>query len=371
MRSKKIIIISRAIYPANYPRSFRATELAIEMARCGHDVSLYGVLGRYDYKDFEKKYNVKIKNICKPLFSTLNSDGKSRNSFLDEVLHRALKRPLEFPDIELAFHIPRILRTNRDVDLLISVAIPFPLHWGCALAKQMNSKKFPHVWVADCGDPYMGNFVSNAKPFFYFKYIEKWFCKHADYLSVPIKKAQDGYYKEFHSKIKVIPQGFRFDLKRPEVDDQMNPIPTFAYAGTFYSKFRDPTRFLDYLCTLATPFKFVVFTNTKSLLSPFSLKLGKKLEIRDYLPRDVLLSFLCKMDFLVNFDNGTTIQSPSKLIDYALSNRPILSLTSAFNEQRIFEEFMQKDYRERFIVQDLKKYHISNVVDQFIKLVDI
>src|SRR5690606_30622624 len=107
---------------------------------------------------------------------------------------------------------------------------------------------FPKNWIADCGDPFMGNkFRTRA---FYFKYVEKWFCRKADFLSVPIEGAIQAYYPEFKEKIKVIPQGFNFkDFAIPESVPN-NPLPTFIYAGTFYPGLRDPTSFLEYLATL-------------------------------------------------------------------------------------------------------------------------
>jgi len=63
------------------------------------------------------------------------------------------------------------------------------------------------------------------------------------------------------------------------------------------------------------------------LIKPYFTKLGKKIEVRDFVPRDQLLIALRKMDFLINFENGTSVQSPSKLIDYAIVKKPILSIS--------------------------------------------
>ena len=40
MDKKKILIVTRAFYPTQSPRSFRATELAKELYRQGHDVTV-------------------------------------------------------------------------------------------------------------------------------------------------------------------------------------------------------------------------------------------------------------------------------------------------------------------------------------------
>jgi len=301
MNKKRILIISQVFHPYISPRSFRATELAKELARQGNDVTVYTVLGKYDYARYEQEHKIKIKNIGRMLFGPLKNFVMGQKSILDFILEKMFRRLLEFPDIELMFKIPRILKTEKNIDLLISIAIPYPIHWGCALAKSMYKESFPGTWAADCGDPYMGNKVAK-KPFFYFKYVEKWFCRKTDYIVVPIAGAIGAYYPEFHKKIKVIPQGFRFDSINLALNKTNNKVPTFAYAGSLYKRVRDPSMFLAYLANLDSEFKFILYTSSRDLITPFCKKLGAKIEIRNNIPRDQLLSVLSQMDFLVNFE---------------------------------------------------------------------
>ena len=51
---KSILIISQHIFPKQTPRAHRTTELAIELSRQGYDVTVYAVLGKYNYYDFAK-----------------------------------------------------------------------------------------------------------------------------------------------------------------------------------------------------------------------------------------------------------------------------------------------------------------------------
>jgi len=276
MDKKKILIITQRFFPAPSPRSYRATELAKEMARQGHDVTVYAVLGNFNYSSFEKEFNLKIRNIGKPCFAILNSDNYVRHTFLDRALRKILNSIVEFPDIELTFKMFRILKVEKNVDLLITVTNPHPINWGCALTKHINKRIFPKIWIADCGDPYMGNAIRKHPPYFYFKYIEKGFCRMADFISVPFEGAIDAYYPEFHEKIKVIPQGFEFDQSNYNNEPPKNLIPTFAYAGTFIKGYRDPTMFLEYLATIHVQFKFIIFTSDISLIEPFIEKLKGK-----------------------------------------------------------------------------------------------
>ena len=364
----KIVILSRWIYPSNMPRATRANELAIELARQGHDVILYGELGEYDYSSFEQKHHVKLKHIKNLIFSTFGFDGIPIFSMSAGILRKLFGRIIEFPDIQLMFKIPKIIELEKGVDILISIAMPYPIHWGCALAKSINKKGFPKIWVADCGDPYMGNKCATKMPPFYFKYIEKWFCREADYLSVPLTGAIEGYYAEFRDKIVVIPQGGRLPVNEFDTFNPINDIPTFAYAGIFYKGSRDPTAFLEYLMAIKLKFKCIFFTGHEKLLIPYLNKLGSKLEIREFIPRERLLKVLAGMDFLINFENSTSVQSPSKLIDYAIVNRPILSIPNHFLPVDTITEFLNGDYRNRYIINNINQYRIENVAKKFLSL---
>ena len=365
----KILIISRSIYPSSFPRAIRATELAKEFARQGHDVTLYGELGQFNYTCYENKNCLKIKNIGKLLFSTCTSDGISNTNIISKVLTKLFKRIIEFPDIELMFKMPKIIKLEKNVDLLISIALPYPIHWGCALAKSLNRNTFPKLWVADCGDPYMGNMVKTKPPFFYFKYIEKWFCRQTDYIAVPVVEALNAYYSEFRKKIVVIPQGVVFPDIKENHNTSPNVIPTFAYAGSFYKGFRDPSSFLEYLVTIRINFKCILYTDANDILTPFKDKLGQKLEIRKPVPREELLKLLCRMDFLLNFENGTSIQSPSKLIDYLVVNKPILSIPNRELPIQIINEFINHDYRNRLVINNPEQYRVETVVRSFLNLI--
>lgn len=367
MSKKKIVIISRTLLPSQAPRSQRTTELAKELARIGHDVTVYAVLGEYDYSYFEKTHNLKVKNIGKMKFATLNSDGHFKSSLLRSILSKPFSKLIEYPDIELSFKVAKILKKERDIDLLITIAVPFPIHWGAAYATKYFKYNNINTWVADCGDPYMGNRFS--KRLFYFKYVEKWFCSKVDYLTIPIKEAKEGYYEEFHNKVKVIPQGFNFE--EIIITDKItnNSVVTFIYAGVFYKGIRDPRPFLDYLCKLDIDFKFIVFTKSKSLIESYKSFLEDKLQIRDYIPRAELLNVMSQADFLVNFENDTEVQSPSKLIDYALSKRPILSVNSHNINKDVINQFLNRDYTNQFVINNVEQYNIENVANKFIDLI--
>ena len=365
----KILVITQHIFPLQTPRSFRSTELIKEFANQGHEVTCYAVLGKYNYTNFlESNPNITLKNI--PLKYSLvpfTSDGIPKRPLVDKVLGKVLGKYLFFPYIEFVKRIPEIIKKEQKFDLLISIADPHPIHWGCAQAKIKYPRQFPTKWIADCGDPFMDNGRANYP--FYFAKWEKKFCALADKITVPVHEAIQGYYSEFRGKIAVIPQGFNFNLDKGS-DFVPNSIPQFAFTGMFYKDIRNPYQFLNCLCSIPQDFVFHIYTPYTDLIEEFIPKLGCKIKIHPVIPRKNLLIELKKMDFVVNLANvQSPNQIPSKLIDYAIVQKPILNVHPNEVDKKVILEFLNGDYRNALVVDNVEQYHIKNVVKKFINLV--
>ena len=197
--------------------------------------------------------------------------------------------------------------------------------------------------------------------------LERLWCGGCDYITVPLEEARKSYYPEYSDKIRVIPQGFDFEsVKLPEYSK--NAIPTFVFAGKAYQGLRDPGNFLRYLSTCGKPFSFVVYTSTPELFIRESMPDG--MTVNGVIPRNELIVRLAKADFLVNLTNPSTVQSPSKLIDYGLSRRPVLDISSEFTdaERKNFERFLAGDYACAHKIEDLERYDIRRVASAFLAL---
>ncbi len=365
----RILILSQHIVPMQTPRANRTTELMKEFARQGHEVTVYAVLGKHDYSDFSKQFpSIKLKNISlKWMYHPYNSDGDGKRYFIDKALGKLLGKRYLFPNFEFHNRVQEILKKDHEYDAVISIADPHQIHWGVAYYRKQNPNQFPKTWIADCGDPFMNNSTTNIYPQKFAKY-EHLFCQQADFITVPEPEAANGYYEEYRSKIRIIPQGFDFDETRKPIEPN-NPIPTFAYAGTFYEDIRNPKKFMKLLCTIDKPFKFIIFSNHTVLIDSFKEKLGDKLEIRKGIRREELLLELEKMDFLVNLANvNRPNQIPSKLIDYAITGRPILNIEPSNPLEDEFISFLSGKFDSVIKVNNLERYKIKNVVQEFLKL---
>jgi hypothetical protein len=363
----KIVVVSSAFYPENSPRSFRTTELVKGLCRRGHDVTLYTIRDERHHAPIEKEFGVRIVDLGRRRFGRINlQKGSGPVLLFKRLLNRALLQFFEYPDIELMFKIRKKLRQDSGYDLMVSIAVPHPVHWGVAWARTRKNP-IAKTWVADCGDPYMGAIGDSMKKLFYFKYLEKWFCRKSEYIAIPLLSMKENFYPEFSEKFVEIPQGFNLGdiVTDPYVP---NRVPTFAFAGTFMRNIRNPGPMLKFLSEWKEDFRFIAYTQADDLLAPFKEALGNKLEVRPYIPRLQLIREMSRMDFLVNIGYDPVHQVPSKLIDYHLSGRPILSFpTSTIDEQQL-AAFLRADYRSAFIIPDVNKYNIDNVCARFTEL---
>lgn len=362
-----ILIVSAFFAPEITPRAFRTLELVKELLRRNINVTLCIPYRKIDDLELKNSKNLQIIYLTdSPLLPNLPK-GKNFFSRALRYIFSISVLLFQYPYIKLCYRIPKLLTPiNVKYDLLISIAAPHAVHWGVARLLKKNSTICKY-WIADCGDPFMGDSVHNHP--FYFKFLEKKFCDTVDYITVPIEAAKDAYYKQYIDKIHVIPQGFDFEsFKTLNTLYMKNEKPTFAYAGVLYPGYRDLNDLINYLAALNFDFKFILYTPMGNLVSSYKRILGDKLVVRSLLPRENLLYELSKMDFLVNIENKNSVQLPSKLIDYAITTRPILSLKSQIDID-VVNGFLHGDFSKRFVIENLSKYDIRNVVDAFLNLV--
>jgi len=186
---KRILLVSNGFYPEISPRSFRATELAAEFARQGHEVTIYTKYRDFDYTEFLNNNKLSLRMWGKARFSDIPKFKGKITGLISRAIRRLLLMLFEYPYIEEMFKVKRALKSESNYDLLISFAFPYPIHWGVAWSRT-NKHPIARIWVADCGDPFMGTAVDSFKKLFYFKYVEKWWSRKANYISIPVESAR-------------------------------------------------------------------------------------------------------------------------------------------------------------------------------------
>lgn len=359
----KILIISNHAYPAQGPRAFRTTELSEQLVKVGHEVVLYTVHGKYDYAQYEKETGIKRRDI-KPRFATVANDDTKRYNIFDKFMFHYFSRILLWPLCEFHFLVEHIIKENPNMDMLITIAFPHSIHSGAARAKKRNPDIFPKTWICDCGDPFMLNpFIKAPK---YMKYFEDMWCSMCDYIAVPTTESYKGYYELYWDKIKVIPQGFDFS-KTPIAEYKKNDVPTFLFMGSIYPGVRDPHTFMDYLLKYDKPYKFIMMMRTPLEEKYVKESKGQIEYITGKGRKDVVWE-CSRVDFLINITNPSSVQTPSKLIDYGIAGRPILDVSNDFSDPSRFLKFYEGNYSDRHEIVCLDNFRIENIARQFVKL---
>lgn len=361
---KRILIVSHWFYPRQNPRAFRAFELFRELSK-KHKVDVLigdwkqALIYNQDYHSLDK-YNTANVNI---------RNAKLSNSYFVQL---AVKIVQYFVGERYLIGSGKFLRDNIDFqkyDVVISIGLPFYTHW--IVSRKLRRYKGKIVSISDWGDPFYGDPGKKIAP--YFKRIQKKVCNTFDYIVTPTANAVDYYskYTEDSKKIRVIPQGYNFDEVQLS-EYRKHDVPHFAYAGIFYVDKRNPEKFLEFLTTIDKEFVFTIYTFKhgdiyQNILQKYQNILGGKLVINDMVPRLDCIKFLSENDFLINIDNISAVQVPSKLIDYTLSQRPILSFKQNEIPSKLFEEFLFGDYSNATQIS-IEEYSIESVCSKFEKL---
>jgi hypothetical protein len=383
IEKKKILITTYFFYPSNTPRAFRITALAKCLSQKGYTVTVV-TNTKYDFETFSAETGIEVISIAEKVsltpVKTVSFEALHTNSttLFENIVSRfktSIRKLLLFllPDGHLfsfAFKLCLQLKKLKvnEFDVVISNSNPFVVHLGTALA--LSKSKFKNISIAETGDPY---FYSQYVLAFYQKYIEKWTLSKFTYITVPVENAVNDYqFFGMLNKVKVVPHGFFLNEIEPAKFNP-NDILSFAFAGRLYKNIRNPANFLTYLVEECENinFQFILFTDlrnkdTLEILTPFITSLSNKLIIRPMLPRVDCIEQLSQMDFLVNFNNDTNNQTPSKLVDYTLAKRPIISMSNNFCqiESEIFNEYIDKNYTS-YVPIDISDFDIQNVVKKF------
>lgn len=367
----KIQIITGHFYPQLHPRAFRANELALEFAKRGYEVTVTNcwTITDFDYASYEKANNLKLVNLglshsasdCSSKKAMFSSNNKV-SSYL-----RFLKEYLFAGTIPVRSRkIARNLSISNDTDFVIALSTPFSCLWGLSQYVSRNGKMF--VAIADSGDPFYYSKQYSKAP--WFKMIERGVYKKFDYLTIPTENAIQLYSPLIpEEKIKIIPQGFRMDNLNLYKGDFEGPV-RIAYAGVFYRDIRNPEFLFQYLSQCKTDFELYLFMrNRDTLIDEFIEKypsLKEKVFV-SALPHDELLYELSRMHFLVNIENLSNTQMPSKLIDYGMAGRPIFSCNEKTFSPAKLDNFMTGNYEGQFEV-DVQRYNIRRIADEFMEL---
>ena len=366
----KVHIVTGHFYPQLHPRAFRANELALEFARRGFDITVTNcwTIKDFDYAGYAREAGFKKINNLGFFNTPLQvSNGVARKAgWMKRCLFFLKEYLLAGSVLVRANKMASKLVIENDTELVISLSTPFTCLLGVAKFISKNGRSY--VAIADSGDPFYYSKQYSKAP--WFKPLEKWVYKQYDFLTIPTENAIPLYAPLIeNNKIKIIPQGFRMDNMKLYEGDFNGPV-RIAYAGVFYRDIRNPEFLFKHLSSIKHAFELHLFMRNKDAMIDEFLEKYPSLQEKVFvtsLPHDELLYELSRMHFLINIENLSNTQMPSKLIDYGMTGRPIFSCNSVNFSPEKFNRFIEGDYSGAYVV-DIKQYDIRHIADQFLAL---
>jgi hypothetical protein len=243
-----------------------------------------------------------------------------------------------WPDESMFWIRPALKAAKRELgkgatDVLISVSHPFSSH---IIASKLRSQ-FHFKWIVDIGDPFIHqNYPPRNNPKLWNsknKITEKAVLSSCDMISVTNQTLADKYSNDYgisKKKISVMPP-----MHSP-LPDQLSELMNhqevnIGYYGTFYDGVRSPEIILEARNHIESPkpihwhFYGGIKGHHKEEINKL-IRYGDKVYFHGVKSREEVIGNMTSMDYLLNVGNNTSLQVPSKLVDYLAAQRPVLHL---------------------------------------------
>lgn len=366
----RIIFICHSIEPIVSPRSFRSTNLIRYFLQSGAEVDLIYFHG--DVKKLNKYGKIKP-------YKLNEVNLKVGNKYLDFILDYFFYYPFGLGLPRLIKQIKIVVQSKKQIGdfKIISIAAPHSIHWSVGIYLILNPN-LKYTWVADCGDPFIGLSQKFKRPI-YFNWLENVFLRKASSITVPIEAAISSFNANYSDKFFVIPQLFYLDEDKSSLQNsRLNTGPTVlcSYAGTIKTIGRNIEPYLELICQMNCNFTLDIYTSqidlANELVKKYKNVRNEQVNIRVFalIPRQELLKKLAQSNFLLDIPNTNSNQMPSKLIDYLISGRPILSERNLKDFQVSFMDFISGDFTRQKIDLKLEQFDVKIGGRQFAQLLD-
>ncbi|EJR87698.1 hypothetical protein [Bacillus cereus] len=385
---KRVMVISYWYYPENVARAFHVKGIVSSLIQEGYHVDL--IIPRnnmYQEIDARESDNITVHQVKPGILLhkeknrwdvNKNILNNSQSNFLIKGLKK-LYDVLVWPDrtVEWAINAYRYVKKNKlhiNSEAMVTVGLPVSTHiTGHLLKKDASHLK----WIADYGDPFSYNPDREIRK--YDKFLESKILKNVDSIVIPTENAVDCYTNlgVNRSKIHVIPQLFEEQQGESsyKIDKEKFNI---MYAGSFYRGIRSPVEFIHglVLASKKNPkLHFHYFGNVNALEEFLEMEgLDIKtipITVNTFKDRSEIISIMKNMDLLINLNNKSTSQIPSKIIDYLYADTRILNvgsnLTELFDNVDNEKEKIAKKLVEiskapsNFDYSELKRFYSYNV----------
>jgi len=348
-----ILIVSFQYWPALSARSFRWTALAERWASEGREVQV--VCARSpDRPAFEAVRGVRVHRVGPAWMESLRgaarpADGRAESDRgvirrTAAAAARTIWHAVYWPDTSCTWYFAARAKARELIaagapQALVTVSPTFTaVAVGRSIARDAGRG---FHWLIDLGDPF--SFADEAPPNNFLLYrrlntrFERSCFAMADSISVTTSETRDRYaalFPESAGKIAMIPPLVDF----PEIGGPAAPPRAdrrrLVFLGRLYPSIRRPDYLLSLFASLAEEpggerYELHFFGDSwqcEADFAPHKRMLGRNLFVHGPVPRERAIAEMRSADVLVNIGNDTRYQLPSKIVEYAMTGRPILNI---------------------------------------------
>lgn len=379
MRGMRILILLVQYHPAANPNVFRWSAIAEHWAQQGHEVHVLCSRRRgRPAEELDKGVYVHRAGhgtLLDWAYNLLALEGRrgeagGQNPIGGPSLWRRLMekvvdytwRKLYWPDGSCLWYFPalkkaRKLIRRRSIEAVISVSYPFTAH----LIGLACKKHFPGlIWLADTEDPFS---ILEAQPqnnFTLYRTLnyraEQEVFRAAGGLSVTVEAARQAYQAAFGPLPRMFVVPPLFDQHTWALSGEISwkaegQFLNIGYFGAFYTNIREPDELLHLLWqairktpALAGKIRVHFFGEIAGAFLPAFYRykgLEKIICMHGLVSKVVAMAAMRNMDVLLNIGNKSSIQLPSKCVDYLATGKPILNLHygAADTFKHFFEDY--------------------------------
>jgi hypothetical protein len=404
--TRRYLIITYSYKPLSNARAFRWTALAEYWAAQGHHIDVVcGWEAGLPHEEILNGVHVYRVNalwieklrrwfkVAAPSPSTAPAPAQRTSSVTSSSLSNWVKRTLKvftlwiykniyrqvfWPDMVFLWYGPALRQARRlasitAYDVLISVSFHFTAH----LVGQKIHQQLPKIgWLVDVGDPFsIVDFDPPNNPRLYKglnRRMERNILREASRISVTTQLTLDKYeanFPETKAKTVVIPPllSLSADMKseplRPSTDSKKRRI---VFTGSLYSSLRRPDHLLRLFALLSDKpgadqlelHFWGYISDVKASFEPYQHLIDSKIFLHGLVSRPELSQALQEASVLVNIGNKVPFQLPSKVVEYASLNKPILNLVT------IADDSSSHFFRDYPAVLTILDDHNANVQHQ-------
>lgn len=217
------------------------------------------------------------------------------------------------------YHCSKKIIQDYDISSIFTVCFPFYAHRiGLKLRKKIGVK-----WLQFWVDPYSTRKIGGLLWWIAARHAERDLLKEASYIyALPEVFNGDKLIEPFINKL------ILFEIPYLDKKDITTSTKNVVFAGTFIKNVRDPLPVFKLLMSILDSINediiFHFYIKDKKKYLQFTKESNGRICFHDFVSHDELYQILGDSYMLLNIGNASSVQMPSKTVEYVSFRKPLL-----------------------------------------------